>query len=128
MHYFNSTGWIARFTGTDTTMARAVDVDAWDEATGVALVVDPQLGRRRPVTDYPDFSHLGLADRVVAAVPGGGWRAYWKDEGPDGGPLAEQVLVWLITARGGATPVTVDVHGHVNDAESADRLISPGEE
>lgn len=127
MHYFNGTGWLATFTGTDTLMARTVHVDAWDEATGLALVVDPQRGMRRPVTDYPDFSHLERADQVVA-IPGGGWRAYRKVEGLDGGPLTEQVLAWLITSRGRATPITVDAHGHVEDADSADRLIPPGEE
>ncbi len=30
--------------------------------------------------------------------------------------------------KGRATPITVDTHGHVDDAESADRLIPPGEE
>ncbi|MGW4825095.1 hypothetical protein ACWEP4_40885 [Streptomyces sp. NPDC004227] len=49
------------------------------------------------MTDYPDFSHLERADHVVAAVPGGGWRAYSEDEGPDNGPLPEQVLAWLVT-------------------------------
>ncbi|MFE1299849.1 hypothetical protein [Streptomyces sp. NPDC058731] len=127
MHYFNGTGWIARFTGTETTMARAVDVDAWDEATGVALVVDTERGVRRPVTDYPDFSHLARADQVVAALPGGGWRAYWKDEGPDGGPLTEPVLAWLITSTGSATAITVDATAHVDNADSADRLIPPDE-
>lgn len=86
MRYFNGTGWLAIFSGTDTMIGRTVDVDAWDEATGVALVVDPQGGTRRPVTDYPDFSHLERADQVVAAIPGSGWRAYWKDKGPDNGP------------------------------------------
>ncbi|MFE7276014.1 hypothetical protein [Streptomyces sp. NPDC057623] len=128
MRYFNGTGWLAIFTGTETAIGRTVDVDAWDDATGVALVVDPQGGSRRPVTDYPDFSHLERADRVVSALPGGGWRAYWKDEGPDSGPVTEQVLAWLITSKGRATPITVDAHGHVDDAESADRLIPPGEE
>ncbi|WP_374206453.1 DUF2267 domain-containing protein [Streptomyces sp. WAC04114] len=32
----------------------------------------------RPVTDYTDFSHLERADQVVAAMPGGGWRAAWS--------------------------------------------------
>ncbi|MEW2049883.1 hypothetical protein [Streptomyces sp. NPDC005476] len=128
MRYFNGTGWLAIFTGTETTIGRTVHVDAWDEATGVALVVDPKRGTRRPVTEYPDFSHLEQADQVVAVVPGGGWRAYWKDEGLSNGPLTEQVLAWLVTARGRATPITVDAHGHVDDAESADRLIPPGEE
>ncbi|MGW1538909.1 hypothetical protein ACWCPM_01195 [Streptomyces sp. NPDC002309] len=128
MHYFNRTGWLAIFSGTETLIGRTVDVDAWDEATGVALVVDPKRGTRLPVADYPDFSHLERADQVVAAVPGGGWRAFWADEGPDNGPLTEQVLAWLITSKGRATPITVDAHGDVDDAEGADRLIPPGED
>ncbi|MFG2768939.1 hypothetical protein [Streptomyces sp. NPDC048350] len=126
MRYFNGTGWLAIFNGTETMTGRTVHVDAWDETTGAALVVDPKRGTRRVVTDYPDFSHLEQADQVVAAVPGGGWQAYWKDEGPDGGPLTEQVLAWLITAKGRATPITVDVHGHLDAAESADRTMSAG--
>ncbi|MGW4538481.1 hypothetical protein ACWEOP_11435 [Streptomyces chartreusis] len=42
--------------------------------------------------------------------------------------MTEQVLAWLITAKGRATPITVDAHGDVDDAESTDRLIPPGEE
>jgi hypothetical protein len=128
MRYFNQTGWLAIFNGTESMIGRTVAVEAWDEATGTALVVDPQRGALRPVTDYPDFSHLERADQVVAAIPGGGWRAYWKDEGPGKTPLTEQVLAWLITAKGRATPITVDANGHVDDAEDADRLIPPGED
>jgi hypothetical protein len=62
------------FTGTDTMTGRTMEVIAWHEATDVALVVDPQRGTRRPVTDYPDSSHLERADQMVAAIPGGGWR------------------------------------------------------
>ena len=51
-----------------------------------------------------------------------------KDERPDDGPLTEQVLAWLITAKGRATPTTVDARGDVGAAESADRLIPPREE
>ncbi|WLQ39900.1 hypothetical protein OG322_40750 [Streptomyces sp. NBC_01260] len=82
----------------------------------------------RPVTDYEAFSHLEKADQVVAAVPGGGWRAHWKDEGPGNTPLTEQVLAWLITSQGRATAITMDAHGHVEDADSADAFIPPGEE
>ncbi|MCX4813848.1 hypothetical protein OG601_24940 [Streptomyces sp. NBC_01239] len=64
----------------------------------------------------------------MSAIPGGGWRASWKDEGPDNRLLTEQVLAWMVTAKGRATPIAVDAHGHVDDAESADRLISPEEE
>ena len=54
--------------------------------------------------------------------------ALWKDEGPDNGPLTEQVLAWLVTAKGRATPISVDADGHADDAEGTDRLIPPGEE
>ncbi|MFB6959392.1 hypothetical protein ACFCYB_20795 [Streptomyces sp. NPDC056309] len=53
---------------------------------------------------------------------------YWKDEGPDNGPLTEQVLAWLVTSKGRATPITVGAYGDVDEAQSADRLIPPGEE
>ncbi|MFD5515723.1 hypothetical protein [Streptomyces sp. NPDC127066] len=85
MHYFNGTGWLAILTGTETMIGRTRDADAWDEATDVAMVVDPQRGERRLVTDYPDFSHLEPADRVVAAVPGGGRRAFGKTRDPTRG-------------------------------------------
>ncbi|MEV6204553.1 hypothetical protein AB0M64_31930, partial [Streptomyces sp. NPDC051771] len=87
LRHFNQTGWTAIFNGTDTEIGRMVRVEGWDQATGTALVVDPKRGALRPVTDYEDFSHLERADQVVAAVPGGGWRVHWKDEGPGGTPL-----------------------------------------
>lgn len=128
LRYFNQTGWTAIFNGTETMIGRMVRVEAWDPATGTALVVDPKRGAMRPVTDYEDFSHLEKADQVVAAVPGGGWRAHWKDEGPGKTPLTEQVVAWLITSQGRATAITMDAHGHVDDADSADAFIPPGEE
>src|SRR5690348_8734332 len=101
--------------------------DAWDEATGVALVVDPKRGTRHPVTDHPEFPTWSEPTRWrVPSLEEAG--AHWKDEGPDDGPWTEQVPAWLITSKGRATPTTVDAHGHVDDAESADRLIPPGEE
>ncbi|MEW2569267.1 hypothetical protein [Streptomyces sp. NPDC047070] len=77
MRYFTGTGQLAIFTGTETTIGRTAHVDAWGESTGVALVVDPGRGTRRPVTDYPDFSHLEQADQALAAVPGDGRRTRW---------------------------------------------------
>ncbi|WP_433571252.1 hypothetical protein [Streptomyces sp. CA-251247] len=70
MRYFNQAGWLAIFNGTESLIGRSVAVEEWDETTGTALVVDPQRGALRPVTDYPDFSHLERADQVLAAVPG----------------------------------------------------------
>ncbi|WP_427761557.1 hypothetical protein [Streptomyces sp. DSM 41931] len=128
LRYFNQTGWTAIFSGTDTEIGRMVRVEGWDQATGTALVVDPKRGALRPVTDYEDFSHLERADQVVAAVPGGGWQVHWKDEGPGGTPLTEQVLAWLITSQGRATAITVDAQGHVEDADGADAFIPPGKD
>lgn len=105
-----------------------VRVEGWDQTTGTALVVDPKRGALRAVTDYEDFSHLERADQVVTAVPGGGWRVHWKDEGSGGTPLTEQVLAWLITSQGRATAITVDAQGHVEDADGADAFIPPGED
>ncbi|WP_271220353.1 hypothetical protein [Streptosporangium carneum] len=102
------------------------DVEAWDPKTGTALVVNPQRGVLRPVTDYSDFSHLEQANRVVSALPGGGWHVHWNDEG--GAPLTEPVLDWLITSNGRATPITVDETGLVDTAELADKVIPPGED
>ncbi|MFD0305920.1 hypothetical protein [Streptomyces sp. NPDC127119] len=113
--------------GGDTEIGRMVRVEGWDQMTGAALVVDPKRGALRAVTDYEDFSHLERADQVVAAVPGGGWRVHWNDEGPGGTLLTEQVLAWLITSQERATAITVDAQGHVEDADGADAFIPPGE-
>ncbi|MFF3354463.1 hypothetical protein ACFYWN_17785 [Streptomyces sp. NPDC002917] len=123
MRYSNLAGRLAIFNGTESAIGRTVAVETWDETIGTALVVDPRRGALRPVTDCPDFSHPERADQVVAAVSGGGWRAHREDEGPNGTPLTEQVLAWLITATGRATPITVDATGHVDDVEVADHLI-----
>ncbi|MFE2227273.1 hypothetical protein [Streptomyces kronopolitis] len=127
LRYFSQSGWTAIFSGTDTEIGRMVRVECWDEATGAALVVDPKRGALRPVTDYEDFSRLERAEQVIAAVPGGGWQVHWKDEGPGGTPLTEQVLAWLITSQGRATAISVDAQGHVEDADGADAFIPPGE-
>ncbi|MCX5315822.1 hypothetical protein [Streptomyces sp. NBC_00154] len=41
MRYFNLTGWLAIFNGTESAIGRTVAVETWDESTGTALVVDP---------------------------------------------------------------------------------------
>ncbi|MFJ7990524.1 hypothetical protein [Streptomyces sp. NPDC096351] len=100
--------------------------EGWDQTAGRrwSSIPDEAL---RAVTDCEDFSHLERADQVVAAVPGGGWKVHWKDEGPGGAPLTEPVLAWLITAQGRATAITVDAQGHVEDADLADAFLPPGE-
>ncbi|GLX96443.1 hypothetical protein [Herbidospora sp. NBRC 101105] len=117
---FNSTGWIAVFGGTETEPARSVPVEGWDSTTGVALVVDPQLGKMRAVTDWPDFSHLEQTRRAIAAIPGGGWRLRHGDG-------TEPVLAWLIAANGQAAPIMIDAShaaAPVNPTH-ADRVVPP---
>ncbi|WP_433656568.1 hypothetical protein ACQPW1_35340 [Nocardia sp. CA-128927] len=126
LKFFNQTGWIAYFAGTDTEDARIVHVEGWEHSIGTALVVDPKRGALQPVTEFEDFTRLEKADQVVAALPGGGWRAHWKKEGAQGAPLTEQVLAWLITSQGKA--ITIDASGYVSDADGADTFIPPGED
>lgn len=107
---FNATGWMAYFTGTETLMARQRDVDGWDPATGTALIVDAEQGARRLVTDYPDFSHLERTGRVIAALPGAGWRVRglpWGDEPA----RVEEVVAWLVTSDGKLNAVAVQEDG-----------------
>jgi hypothetical protein len=125
MRYFSETGWTAIFTGTETETGRMRPVEAWDPTTGVALVVDPQRGALRPVTDWLDFSHLERGERVVSVIPGGGWRTHWN-EGYDGTPVTEAVLAWLVHSDGRATPISVEPDGNVSTAELADRTLAPG--
>lgn len=123
MRYFTATGWIAIFTGTDVEIGRTRPVEAWHQTTGEALVVDPQRGVLRPISERSDFSHLERAERVVGVVPGGGWRVHWNAEGE-----TESVLAWLITENGSATPITVDAEGLVATAELADLVLPPDQE
>ncbi|QBS45877.1 hypothetical protein DMB37_15400 [Nocardia sp. CS682] len=127
LKFFNQTGWIAYFAGTDTEDARIMRVEGWQHSTGTALVVDPKRGALRPVTEFEDFTRLEKADQVVAALPGGGWRVHPKMEGAQGTSHTEQVLAWLITSQGKATAITIDSSGYVSDADSADTFIPPGE-
>ncbi|MFI9504986.1 hypothetical protein [Nocardia sp. NPDC052566] len=107
---FNATGWMAYFTGSETLMSRQRDVDGWDPATGTALIVDAEQGVRRLVTDYPDFSHLEPTGRVVAALPGAGWRVRTLPWGEDAAPV-EEVLAWLVTSDGRMTAIAVEEDG-----------------
>lgn len=123
MKYFNQTGWTAYFSGVEGgAMARMRDVAGWHPETGVALIVDETAGSLRPVTSYPDFCRLERAGKVVGAIPGGGWKAVWNEEGGD---IIQVVLGWLVTGSGAAVPFVVEEDGTVATAESADKLIPP---
>ncbi|GAB4586697.1 hypothetical protein Ntsu_45290 [Nocardia sp. IFM 10818] len=126
-HDFTHTGWVAIFSGTETLIGRTWEVDGWDPATGTALVVDPEVGARRPVTDYPDFSHLEKANQVVTALPGGGWHACELAHMPDDpdSPI-EPVLAWLVTSTGRLVPVTMDADGRIGSDFDMNRFCPPG--
>ncbi|MFD7226615.1 hypothetical protein [Streptomyces sp. NPDC059881] len=117
MTEFSSTGWIALFAH------RQANVEGWDLVTHTALVVDPEQGAMRPVTDYPDFSRLIVAHKVVGVMPGGGHRAHWRDF-ENGLSQTEEIIGWLVTERGDALPFTSDGV----TAEDADVILAPGED
>ncbi|WP_083936410.1 hypothetical protein [Nocardiopsis ganjiahuensis] len=120
--YFNPTGWVAIFSGTESVTGRARDVEAWRESDGAALVVDTQKGCLRAVFDYEDFSHLEKANKIAAVLPGGGWGVFWRDEGE-----IDPVFVWLVSSNGRRIiPVTMDEAGEVNVANCNDGLVRPG--
>lgn len=122
---FTPTGWVAIFTGTDTQIGRTRTVDGWDPA-GVALIVDPERGMRRPVTDYADFSHLEKARQVVTALPGGGWSACQRGHRQgDPDSTIEPVVAWLVTSGGDLEPVTLDAEGQIGLFDDADRFFPP---
>ncbi|MEU4089458.1 hypothetical protein [Streptomyces aureus] len=50
---------------------------------------------------------------VVAALPGGGWMAEYKDE--DGGVQAYSLIAWRILADGETLPRDAWAHGEAHD-------------
>lgn len=122
--YFNATGWVAIFSGMQSTMGRTQGVEAWRESDGAALVVDAEKGFLRAAGDYDDFSHLEKANKISAVLPGGGWGVFWKEEGE-----IEPVFAWLVSESGrNMIPVTINRAGEVEFADSNDGLMSPGGE
>lgn len=102
-------------------VGRTQDVEAWREKDGMALVVDVRKGCLRAVIDFDDFSHLEKANKISAVLPGGGWGAFWRDEG-----VIDPIFAWLVSDSGrNVTPVTINEVGEVEFADSADGLIRP---
>lgn len=121
-HHFAPNGWVAVFSGTEEIVGRFRPVEAWREGDGVALVVDSEIGKLRPVSEWEDFSHLERAQTVYGVIPGAGWRVKFFEEGD-----VEPVVCWLVSAIGNhLTPVIVDSSGEVMIAHYADQFIPPG--
>jgi hypothetical protein len=127
VEYFNSTGWIAIFSGTEELVGRTRHVDGWSDS-GEAMVVDPSSGTMRPVSSWPDFSHLEQAYKIVGVVAGGDWRAKWLNEGSDGTPLVEPIIAWAVTSHGNVIPLEASKDGTVESASLADELLPPADD
>ena len=127
MFELTPTGWAAVFSGTPDEAGRKFPVEGWDGKTGAALVVDAQLGRLRPVTEWENFSHLERGEQAVAAIPGNGWRLLYDSNGEEAGSRSESVLAWVISSVGHATPIVAASSGIVatTNAMEADQVIGP---
>jgi hypothetical protein len=93
---------------------------AWND-DGEALVVSDR--HLVCASSYPFFYCIQEADgRVVAAIPGGGYLARYKQE--TGPPLDVPILAWLITEDGRAMPITSDSDGYGNEATESSNFES----
>ncbi|MFF7180162.1 hypothetical protein [Streptomyces sp. NPDC008121] len=104
-------------------------VIAWD-ATGTAQVADEKTGQLRDANTWSNFAGVvkGKAP-VVAAIPGGTWRAEYSQD--DEGSMAWSVLAWLVHSDGECTPVHSDRDGAVDDPTTVSnfvRLYQPEED
>ncbi|MEU8765061.1 hypothetical protein [Streptomyces sp. NPDC048659] len=111
---------MALFAGTEDEIASQRDVEGWDLVSRVALVVDVEQGRMRPVTDYGDFSRLERAHKIVSVIPSRGHKAYWRDF-QSGNPLTEEIMGWIVTEQGDVFPFSADGA----TAEGADEILPP---
>lgn len=86
-------------------------VIAWDD-DGTPLVLGD--GALVSAERYRNFIGLVEADApVVAALPGGEWRAEFKDD--DGTIHSTPLLSWNVRADGTATPIVAGSDGDVYD-------------
>jgi hypothetical protein len=111
------------------TVYRSKPVIAWDDE-GEALVVDERSGRLVPANNGRTF--VGLSEGthpVVAAIPGGGWSARYKNE--DGTFNVDPLVAWTVRSNGTLTPLDTDATGWCDDPTTVgnfDGLVAPGAE
>ncbi|MEV2255962.1 hypothetical protein AB0I94_36315 [Streptomyces sp. NPDC050147] len=111
------------------TVYRSKPVIAWDDE-GQALVVDERSGRLVPANNGRAFTGLSEGGHpVVAAIPGGGWSARFKNQ--DGTFNVDPLVAWTVRSDGTLTPIDTDATG-VCEASTAmgnfDGLVAPGDE
>ncbi|MGA4979329.1 hypothetical protein [Streptomyces cinereoruber] len=111
------------------TVYRSKPVIAWD-GEGQALVVDERTGQLVPANNGRAFVGLSEGEHpVVAAIPGGGWSARYKEE--DGTFLVDPLVAWTIRSNGTLAPVDTDPTGLCDDPTTMgnfDGLVAPGSE
>ncbi|MCX4971048.1 hypothetical protein OHA98_41280 [Streptomyces sp. NBC_00654] len=108
------------------TVYRSKPVIAWDDE-GQALVVDERSGRLVPADSGRNFTGLSEGGHlVVAAIPGGGWSARYKNE--DGTFTVDPLVAWTVRSDGILTPVDTDTAGLCDDVTTMgnfDGLVAP---
>jgi hypothetical protein len=112
----------------DRTHFTSKPVIAWDEE-GRPLVLHSTSHRLVPAASYSNFHGVSEAQHpVVAAIPGGGWKAVYEDEGE---LVTDPILVWLVRADGSVSPVDGDRTGDTDNpinVSNFKQLLAPGEE
>ncbi|MES9523138.1 hypothetical protein [Streptomyces capoamus] len=61
------------------------------------------------------------ANPVIAAFPGGGWQAVYKDD--NGFEYYTPVVGWLVQADGNCRPFTFDQHGDQADPTTLTNFV-----
>ncbi|MFC7933961.1 hypothetical protein [Streptomyces cinereoruber] len=111
------------------TVYRSKPVIAWD-GEGQALVADERSGQLVPANNGRTFTGLSEGEYpVVAAIPGGGWGARFKEE--DGTFLVDPLVAWTIRSDGTLTPIDTDSTGLCDDPTTVsnfDGIVAPGAE
>ncbi|MFE9797044.1 hypothetical protein ACFYRL_35590 [Streptomyces goshikiensis] len=111
------------------TVYRSKPVIAWDDE-GQALVVDERSGRLVPANNGRAFTGLSEGGHpVVAAIPGGGWSARYKNQ--DGTYTVDPLVAWTVRSDGTLTPIDTDTTGLCDDVTATgnfDGLVPPGHE
>lgn len=112
--------YFAAYVRQDGKQAPALEVIAWHDNGDAMVVGKTGLVPAQSLDGFERVYRSEHNSRVVAAVPGGGWRVDWKSEGDDG-LATSPVLFWTVQADGTATPVDVDIYGETGSALAADK-------
>jgi hypothetical protein len=104
-------------------------VVAWDE-DGHPLVIGGDSYSLVRASGWSNFHDVVAADPpVVAALPGAGWRAEFRDD--DGSLDSVPLTAWLVYADGNIKPADVESSGEADDPTTVSnfvRLFHPSEE